>query len=328
MEGVRPAIRVRIDQCREKKSYINIYYVDKSIDKSSLARALFLRVSLLFSSSNPQPARAAPNLRPLARHLPPPEPPGRSEPGEQWGLAGDGGGGWTGRRDLGPDPRPSPPAKARGGCFGPGRPPQPRSAAAGPANGWREAGRSRASRPARPPWTEAGIWVPCRVAEPARGSGLIWPSSALYRFKLKFFFLIHHQRNKAPESLSGLRPDPDSRGVRCPRELRWQRFPRQKCEARSLICGLEPRVRPPSPTLPGSPPGPPGPEPRPRRRGSGRRGSRVEAAPPLGANAGGELGVGKQIFILMIFTCPSSSPTFAFPGQPLLHWLQKPGKLK
>lgn len=127
------------------------------------------------------------------------------------GLAGGG----TGRRDPGPDPRPSPPAKAGGGCFGPGRPPPPGSAAAGPASGWREEGRSRASRPARPPWKEAGIWVPCRVAEPARGTGLIWPSSAL-PVQIEIFSLIHHQRNKAPESLSGLRPDPDSRGVRCP----------------------------------------------------------------------------------------------------------------
>lgn len=47
MAGVCPAIRVRIDQCREKKSYINIYYVDKSIDKSSLSRAR--AVSLCFS---------------------------------------------------------------------------------------------------------------------------------------------------------------------------------------------------------------------------------------------------------------------------------------
>lgn len=160
--------------------------------------------------------------------------------------------------------------------------------------------------------------MPCRVGEPALGTGLILPSSALL-VQIEIFFLTHHQRNKAPESLSGLRPDPDSRGVRCPRGFRWQRLPLHKCEAGSRVCGLEPRVRPPSPTLPGSPPGPPGPEPPLRGRGSGRRGSRVQAAPPLGANAGGELGLGEQIFILMIFTCPSSSPTFAFPGRPLLH---------
>ena len=67
LEEFRPTIRVRIDQCREKKkSYINIYYVGKSIDKSSLsrARALFL---CFFPSSHPQPARATPDLRPPAK---------------------------------------------------------------------------------------------------------------------------------------------------------------------------------------------------------------------------------------------------------------------
>lgn len=160
--------------------------------------------------------------------------------------------------------------------------------------------------------------MPCRVGEPERGTGLILPSSALL-VQIEIFFLIHYQRNDPPESLSGLRPDPDSRGVRCPRGFRGQRLPLQKCEAGSRVCGLEQRVRSPSPTLLGSPPGPQGPKPRLRGRGSGRRGSRVQATPPLGANAGGELGLGEQIFILMIFTCPSSSPTFAFPGQPLLH---------
>lgn len=80
MEGVGPAIRVRIDQCREgKKSYINIYYVDTSIDKSSLARARSpgFSLCLLFTFSLPQPARAPPNL-PLTGHLPPTEPPGKT----------------------------------------------------------------------------------------------------------------------------------------------------------------------------------------------------------------------------------------------------------
>lgn len=49
LEGVRPGIRARIHQCREKKSYINIYYVDKSIDKSSLARALSLSLCVSLS---------------------------------------------------------------------------------------------------------------------------------------------------------------------------------------------------------------------------------------------------------------------------------------
>lgn len=154
MEGVCPAIRVRIDQCREKKSYINIYYVDKSIDKSSLSRARAVSPSLLFSSSRSQPARAAPNLRPPARHLAPPEPPGRTGLGSSWVALGVGGG--TRRIESGPDPRPSPPEKAGGGCFRPGRPPPPSRAAAGPAGGWREEGRSRAPRPARPPGNVAG----------------------------------------------------------------------------------------------------------------------------------------------------------------------------
>ena len=119
LEEVRPAIRVRIDQCREKKCYINIYYVDKSVDKSSLSRALSL--SLLFPSSHPQPARAAPNLRPPARHLPPPELPGEDGSGERLGSVGG-----TGRRDSGPDPRPSPPAKAGGGYSVPDGLPAPK----------------------------------------------------------------------------------------------------------------------------------------------------------------------------------------------------------
>ncbi|KAK2494746.1 hypothetical protein MC885_014341, partial [Smutsia gigantea] len=149
LEGVRPAIRVRTDQCREKKSYINICYVDKSIDKRSLSRALFLSVPLSCfppgTPNLPEQPKIFALTHSLYRHP--------SHLGDRdWGALGR-----DARRDSGPEPLPNPPEKAGDGSFRPGRPPLLRSAAAGRAGGWREEGSSRAPRPARPPGKKAGF---------------------------------------------------------------------------------------------------------------------------------------------------------------------------
>lgn len=163
MEGVRPAIRVRIDQCREKKSYINIYYVDKSMDKSSLARALSLRVSAFFLLESPT-CQSSPKSSPSRTASTATRATWEVRAGQQLGLAGG-----TGRRDLGPDPCPSPPGRLEVGVSVPDGLPRPRSAATGPAGGWREEGRSRAPRPARPPWKETGSG--CRAGSVSQSEG-------------------------------------------------------------------------------------------------------------------------------------------------------------
>lgn len=162
-----------------KKSYINIYYVDKSIDKSSLARARSPRfsLSLFFTSSHPQPARASPNLPPTG-HLLPPGPPGR------WGWEQLGYITGTEDRYLGSILRPRAPPNAGGGCFGPGRLHPSWRAAAGSASGWREEGGSL--RPARRGGRKA---LGAESVEPARGHWLAFPPRLLYRFKLGNFFL-------------------------------------------------------------------------------------------------------------------------------------------
>lgn len=95
---------------------------------------------------------------------------------------------------MGPDPRPSPLAKAGGVWFRPGLPPPPRRAAAGPAGCWREEGRSRAPRPARP----RGRWQALGSVVSARDRldfALVCFIGSNRKIKKKIF-LIYYQSNK------------------------------------------------------------------------------------------------------------------------------------
>lgn len=170
MEGVRPAIRVRIDQCREKKSYINIYYVDKSVDKSSLARSpcfsLSVSISAFFLLASPafqsNPKSSPSHLASIATRAT-----WEDGAGEQTGRARG-----SGSRDSRSVLRPGPPPKAGGGCFGPGRLPPSRRAVAGWASSWWEEGRSE--RPGPLACQGARKALGAVAGEPARGTDLIF----------------------------------------------------------------------------------------------------------------------------------------------------------
>lgn len=84
------------------------------------------------------------------------------------------------------------------------------------------------------------------ASEAVRGTGLILPSSALLvQIETKFFSLIDHQRNKAPESLFGLRLDRLARRA-LPPQASFVAPAVPECEAGSRVFGREPGVRPPS----------------------------------------------------------------------------------
>lgn len=153
---------------------------------------------------------------------------------------------------MGPDPRPSPLAKAGGVWFRPGLPPPPRRAAAGPAGCWREEGRSRAPRPARP----RGRWQALGSVVSARDRldfALVCFIGSNRKIKKKFF-LIYYQSNK---DLDAFRAAAGPRLARraLPHRLLLLHLPLQKCEPGSRVCGREPRVRPPSPDSAGLPAG-------------------------------------------------------------------------
>lgn len=233
--------------------------------------------------------------------------------GKDWEAVGPRWG--DGRIGLGPDPRPSPLAKAGGVCLRLGLPPL-RRAAAGPAGCWREEGRSRAPRLARP----RGRWQALGSVASARDRldfALVCFIGSNRKIKKKKF-LIYYQSNKALNRFPGC--SRTQTGAPCAAPTGFFCYTTRSRSASQGVAsaGENQGSDFPARTPLACPPGSPELEYRLRGKGSGWCGSRVQAAPPLGANAGGELGLGEQIFILMIFTCTPSFPTVAFPGQPLL----------
>lgn len=134
----------------------------------------------------------------------------------------------------------------------------PRSAAAAPAGGWREEGRSLARRPLARRGSRQLLGAV--AGEPARGTGLILPLSALLvQIEKKNYYSFVNPPSKeikSPSRSPGCGRTQTPAACAAPLGLRLQHFPLQKCEAGRHVCGRGPRVRPPSPDSAGFPIGP------------------------------------------------------------------------
>lgn len=206
----------------------------------------------------------------------------------------------------------------------------PRSAAAAPAGGWREEGRSLARRPLARRGSRQLLGAV--AGEPARGTGLILPLSALLvqieKKKKLFFCKSTIKRNKVPESLSGLRLDSDTRCVRCPPRASFAALPapevrgwaarlRERAEGPAAQPGL---CRVPHPARGGRDVGCAG-------EGVAGAGAGFEQPRLWGPRLVVNLIWESRFSFLIIFTCSPCSPILAFPGQPLLSFRNRTNKI-
>lgn len=155
---------------------------------------------------------------------------------------------------------------------------------------------------------------------------MILPLSALLvqiekkkKLLLLFFCKSTIKRNKVPESLSGLRPDSGTRCVRCPPRASFAALPapevrgwaarlRERAEGPAAQPGLR---RVPHPARGGREVGCAG-------EGVAGTGAGFEQPRPWEPRLVVNLIGDSRFSFLMIFTCAPCSPTFAFPGRPLL----------
>lgn len=210
----------------------------------------------------------------------------------------------------------------------------PRSAAAAPAGGWREEGRSRARRPLARRGSRQLLGSV--AGEPARGTGLILPLSALLvQIEKKHFFFFYYysfvkppsKEIKSPSRSPGCGRTQTPAACAAPHGLRLQHFPLQKCGAgrhvRERAEGLAAQLglrRVPH-----------------RARGGRDVGCAGEGVAGAGAGFeqprlwGPRLVVNliweSRFSFLMIFTCSPCSPILAFPGQPLLGFRNRTNKI-
>lgn len=158
-----------------------MYYVDKSVDRSSSSRALCFCLCFY------------PSLIPKLPEKPPNFSTNTGSTWEDGARSSARGSGSRIRSVLHPSP-----LRRREGMFQSRTISPVRTTVASTAGGWREGGRSRGPRPARPRRTRNALGAVARARGPARGERLGFCSLSCFTdANWNIIFLVYCQRNEA-----------------------------------------------------------------------------------------------------------------------------------